>query len=125
MSGQKLVRAPPPRRQVSYEYSINSSVPPVPLPVFMQAPLEVTLPEKGKDPVELEKMIADWEQAIELWFTTHLPDGLEGTLWFDLTIMSNLTAQPMPLLRLRKLYLPIGDLEPPLPTEPVLEGVVR
>jgi len=91
----------------------------------MQAPLEVTLPEKGKDPVELQKMIADWEQAIELWFTTHLPDGLEGTLWFDLTIMSNLTAQPMPLLRLRKRYLPIGDLEPPLPTEPVLEGVVR
>jgi hypothetical protein len=64
-------------------------------------------------------MIADWTGAIELFFTTHEPLG-DGTLWFDLAIMSNLTVQPMPLLRLRRLNLPLEYVQPPLLTqEPV------
>ncbi len=107
--------------EVSYEYSINSSVQSVSLPVLMQAPLEVVLSSaKG---VALEQMITDWSQAIELWFTTHLPNGEDGVLWFDISIMSNLTAKPMPLLRLRKLYLPIDVIEPPLSTGTMVLGV--
>ncbi|MCK9903310.1 hypothetical protein CC117_28315 [Parafrankia colletiae] len=38
-----------------------------------------------------------------------------GTLRFDLTIMSSLTKEKMPLLRLRNLHLNLADVRPPLP----------
>jgi len=111
--------------EISYDFSINSSVHSVSLPVFMQAPLEISLTDTPGGTIALQQMIADWQQAIKLWFTTHLPDSSEGILWFDLAIMSNLTAKPMPLLRLRRLYLPIDDIEPPLSTQPELARMAR
>jgi hypothetical protein len=110
--------------EVSYEYAINAQIQSVMLPVLMQAPREVTLHAAQGASIGLQQMIMDWQQAIELWFATSLPDGFQGVLWFDISIMSNLTEMPMPLLRLRRLYLPIEVIVPPLPTKPVpaLEG---
>jgi hypothetical protein len=39
-----------------------------------------------------------------------------GALRFDLTLMTNLTARPMPLLRLRDLRLPIEYVIDPKPS---------
>jgi LysM repeat protein len=103
---------------VGYDYPLNPGLTAIPLPVMMQAPLGVTV--RGTGAGTLAQMIADWTGAIALFFTTHEPLG-GGTLWLDLSIMSNLTVQPMPLLRLRRLYLPLEYIEPPLATqEPVV-----
>jgi len=105
--------------EITYDYSLNPNLSAVPLPVLMQAPLEVDVLGKGSS--SLAKMIADWNAAIELWFATYKPQPIDpkdpGTLKFDLTIMSNLTKQPMPLLRLRRLELPLRYIQPPLPIE--------
>ncbi|MDH6129904.1 hypothetical protein [Kitasatospora sp. GP82] len=50
-----------------------------------------------------------WASAVTRWFDRIKPqDG--GDLTLDLTVMSNLTRHPMPLLRLRGLYLPITQV---------------
>lgn len=95
--------------EVSYDYSINRVLDPVTLPVLMQAPRGINV----KDGIA--QMIVDWSSSINLWFNTYKPSGTNGTLSFDLTIMSNLTRQPMPLIRLRRLILPIQSIDPPLP----------
>jgi len=100
--------------EVTYEHKIHFDLAPVALPLLMQAPLEVEI--VGGIPAE---MISQWRRAIELWFSTYVPSAGGGTLWFDLTIMSNLTKQPMPLLRLNRLYLPLEYIRPPLKTRDV------
>jgi hypothetical protein len=103
--------------EAMYAYSLNPQLSPVPLPVLMQAPLTVDVG------AGLQAMLADWAAAIELWFQSGRPT-CGGVLWFDLTIMSNLTERPMPLLRLRQLYLPLEYVQPavdcrtPAPTRP-------
>ncbi|MCP3140384.1 Ig-like domain-containing protein [Pyxidicoccus xibeiensis] len=99
--------------EVTYAYPLNPGLSDVTLPVLMQAPLTVEL--KGSGPGLLETMVSDWSAAIELWFSTYVPKG-GGTLWLDLTVMSDLTEQPMPLLRLRRLCLPVSAVQPPLAT---------
>lgn len=107
----------------TYDYAINTGFTSVPQPVLMQRPLLYSVGPKLKTTASeasnphtvtqgnLEKMISEWTEAIELWFSTYKPRKDRGTLWFDLTIMSNLTKQPMPLLRLRKLKLEIEYIE--------------
>ena len=61
---------------------------------------------------ELAQMIAEWTGAIQLWFQTNCPMPADpvndpGTLMLDLTAMTTLTRQPMPMLRLRQLVLPL------------------
>jgi len=99
--------------ETTYSYSVNPILSPVPLPLLMQAPLDVQVVGKTQPPSR-DQMVADWSAAIGHWFTCHRPAGTEGTLRFDLTIMSNLTKQAMPLLRLRDLELPIAFITPPL-----------
>jgi LysM repeat protein len=96
-----------------YRYPLNAALDPVPLPVLMQPPLTITLvAEAGK--TSLDDMVAQWVAAIELWFESNVPLA-GGNLGLDLTIMSNLTQHPMPLLRLRQLYLPVAYVvDPPL-----------
>ena len=106
--------------EATYGYSVNPILSLVPLPLLMQAPLDVQVVGKTQQPTgktqqpTRDQMVADWSAAIVHWFTCHRPAGTEGTLRFDLTIMSNLTKQAMPLLRLRNLELPIRFITPPL-----------
>jgi hypothetical protein len=45
------------------------------------------------------------------WFNAYSPESTGGILTFDLTVMSNLTQRPMPILKLTGLYLPVIDME--------------
>lgn len=107
--------------EVTYEYRINAQLSAVQLPVIMQAPLAVQVlgpipagRSTGDAPQPLAEMIDYWSRAIARWFTAYSP-ACGGTLRFDLTVMSDLTTEPMPLLRLRDLELPIQWVQnPPL-----------
>jgi len=102
--------------EVTYAYSLNALLSVIPLPVFLQPPLTVTTGQTtGTDSSSVQAMAADWAAAITTWFTGTVPLGA-GNLQFDLTVMSNLTAKPMPLLGLPALYLPLSRVSPPLPT---------
>ena len=102
--------------EARYSYRVNPALEPVELPVFLQPPTDVIL--TGDRPgLRLDQMIVNWSEALVGWFTLAPPSGADGTLHFDLSILTNLTAQPMPLLRLRNLRLSIGDVIPPLPTQ--------
>ncbi|HJT59189.1 MAG TPA: LysM peptidoglycan-binding domain-containing protein [Ktedonobacteraceae bacterium] len=98
--------------EIHYEYAIHPELSVVPLQILLQPPHHVSVAGEGSD--TLGQMIATWEQAIQRWGTAHAPQKTSGTLWFDLTIMSELTSQPLPLLRLRLLCLPLSTLDPPL-----------
>ena len=115
--------------EVSYQYKINTVLEPVPLPVLFQPPREVSVPpsESTTEATEgtLESMILDLASvdpaslgAIISWFKDQVPSGVDGTLHFDLLLFSDpeLTPEPLPLLRLTNLRLPIKDVEPPLVT---------
>lgn len=100
----------------TYNYSINENLDAMTIPILMQAPLSVNVNEEEKGMKTLSQMITDWNDSISLWFTTHTPSGTGGILSFDVTIMSTLTEQPMPLLRLRRMILPVCFIQPPLST---------
>lgn len=89
-----------------YDYQLNTSLGEVTLPVIMQ-PLQSI--QVKTDAVTTDKKLADmitgWADSIELWYKTMQPDTTNAVLWFDLTIFSNLTQQPLPLIRLRALNL--------------------
>ncbi|GAA2399341.1 LysM peptidoglycan-binding domain-containing protein [Actinomadura vinacea] len=95
--------------EVTYSYEANPGLTPVTLPLLMQAPLTAQRPDGA-----LTRMLAGWAKAIHDWFQARTP-VCGGTLGFDLTLMTNLTARPMPLLRLRNLHLPIKYVIDPAP----------
>ncbi|MEA2422158.1 MAG: hypothetical protein QOF55_1257, partial [Thermoleophilaceae bacterium] len=97
---------------VAYDYTLVDGLAPVDLPVFMQPPMPVDVTAGATGPGSLAQMIADWSAAITTWFEAAEP-LCHGKLWFDLLILSDLTQKPMPLLRLRKLYLPIDMVTGP------------
>jgi hypothetical protein len=93
----------------NYTYQLNNMVDAISLPVVMQ-PLQSIEVKKGADAgVEktLEQMISDWAGSIIDWQHLNHADTSNASLWFDLTIYSNLTQQPLPLVRLRTLNLEI------------------
>ncbi|HEY6333162.1 MAG TPA: hypothetical protein VI756_27815 [Blastocatellia bacterium] len=87
-----------------YSYPINPDLDAIALPVFMQSPTLIQV-KGGSGEGSLAAMISNWTDAIKLWGRTYEPVQKDGSLWFDLITMSNLTQQPMPLLRLRNLKL--------------------
>jgi hypothetical protein len=92
-----------------YEYSINDGIDPIRLPVFLMPPTSTAiLNGGGTDRLAdvIVRQVAGWDT----WFTTYTPEKAGGTLRFDLTAMSNLTRQPMPILRLTGLYVPLDAL---------------
>lgn len=89
-----------------YSYMINPSLPPVSIPVFMQAMIEVNMPEG------LEALVQQWTDAIETWMKTNQPNRTNGNLLFELVIFSSLTRQPYPLIRLRNLSLSLDYIDP-------------
>jgi hypothetical protein len=106
--------------EVTYAYSLNPNLTPVQLPVIMQAPLQIQViaphdqVSTSANAVQpLADMIDQWSRAITRWFEALSP-SCGGTLTFDLMVMSDLTEQPMPLLRLSDLELPIQWVQNPL-----------
>ncbi|WP_396448152.1 LysM peptidoglycan-binding domain-containing protein [Actinomadura sp.] len=96
--------------EVVYDYTVNPDLRPVTLPVLMQAPLAAGRKDGG-----LTRMLDGWARAVDAWFRERTP-VCGGALRFDLTLMTNLTARPMPLLRLRDLRLPIEYVIDPKPS---------
>jgi LysM repeat protein len=96
---------------VAYAYELITGFDAIELPVLMQPPMSVTV--TGTGPGTLAQMEADWAGAITTWFGAEQPQ-LGGTLWLDLLIMSDQTATPTPLLRLRRLCLPLSAVTDPL-----------
>jgi hypothetical protein len=99
---------------LDYGYRLVADLDPIDLPVFFQPPTTVPVADRGLGS-PLDKMADAWAAAIRSWFEAAPPSGADGTLHCDLAILSNLTADPMPLFRLRNLYLHLTDVTPPLP----------
>jgi hypothetical protein len=100
--------------EARYDYQLRAALAAVSLPVLFQPPVAIQVAGTGDG--SLAAMIAGWASAIRTWFDDTTPSGTEGTLRFDLTIMSSLTANPTPILRLSRLVLPIVYVAPPLAT---------
>jgi len=94
---------------LSYEYPINKEIQKIHLPVYLMPPTKVAI-RKGGSGTPLNDVIATQVAGWDTWFKTNTPETDEGTLLFDLTVMSDLTERPMPTLKLTGLYLPIADL---------------
>ncbi len=90
-----------------YSYQANSKLTPIYLPVIMQPLQSIQVKGEGSDK-PINKMIADWSNSIKEWYGENEVDNTKASLWFDLTIYSNLTAQPKPLIRLRTLTLSLN-----------------
>jgi hypothetical protein len=89
-----------------YTYPLNASTANVSLPVIMQPMQRIQVkPDASTGDKKLADMIADWAGSIGLWYNSRNPVSSNAALWFDLTIFSNLTEQPLPLVRLRSLNL--------------------
>ncbi|SHN33679.1 hypothetical protein [Chitinophaga sp. CF418] len=89
-----------------YTYPLNASTANVALPVIMQPIQSIQVkPDANTGNKKLADMIADWAGSIGLWYNSRTPVSNNAALWFDLTIFSNLTEQPLPLVRLRSLNL--------------------
>lgn len=95
---------------VYYEYSINSDVQKIRLPVYLMPPTRTAIREGGIG-TKLDDVIAAQVKGWETWFQNYKPMTTLGSVSFDLTIMSNLTERPMPLLRLPGLYLSLLNIE--------------
>ncbi|WP_108867820.1 LysM peptidoglycan-binding domain-containing protein [Aquimarina aquimarini] len=88
----------------TYSYQANSGLSDIVLPVIMQPLQSIQVIGSGTDKT-LNQMIEDWANSIKDWYSKNQIDNTKASLWFDLTVFSNLTEQPKPLIRLRALTL--------------------
>lgn len=98
---------------VYYEYRLNDALSKVRLPVYLMPPTEVALQEGGGG-LPLAEVVVQQVRGCVDWFAAHEPEQKGGSLWFDLTVSSNLTEQAQPLLRLRNVFLELTRIEPPM-----------
>lgn len=102
----------------SYEFTGGLDSLAVGIPVAVLPPMTVSVPGTAagdKAPPPISGLVATVSAAIQDWSRAYAPSGQSGKLYFNLTIMSNLTREPMPLLNLMKLELNVDDIVPPLP----------
>ncbi len=101
---------------VGYEYGLTSQLNQmlVPIPVAVLPPTDVKVGDKGTAPVGIDELIETISQAIIGWAGDFKPSTEIARLVFRLSIMSNLSVHPMPLLRLLDLELQVADIDPPL-----------
>lgn len=97
-----------------YSLSTELSAMSVPLPLAIMPPLSVNIDGKGTSTLTLHDMVATLSATITHWVQTYNPSTLQARLEFEVTIMSNLTVNPMPLLNLSDLYLPVQYIAPAL-----------
>ena len=105
---------------VAYSFAFNSRLDnmAVTIPVAVLPPMQVTVPGTKDDNTEappIANLVATLSAAIRDWSKAYSPSPQNGLLSFNLTIMSNLTMEPMPLLNLMKLELKVDDIVPQLP----------
>ena len=93
-----------------YEYAINPAIEKVRLPVYLMPPTKTAIRAGGSGRWSLAEVITNQAKGWETWFDTHTPETGGGRLIFDLTVMADLTARPMPILKMTGLYLPVADL---------------
>lgn len=105
--------------ECSYKFNITSELPAVKLPVLFVPsssfdPDKDSLVPQGGCPASFDpdsSFVCRLSRAVLKWFEDNSPkDVKEGSLWFDLTLLSNLTASSMPLLRLPNLKLDLGHV---------------
>lgn len=87
-----------------YSYRANQGLSNIVLPVIMQPLQTIQVQGTGSDK-SIADMITDWSNSIVDWYANNKVSDNEALLEFDLTIFSNLTTQPKPLIRLRNLIL--------------------
>ncbi|MHA7777313.1 LysM peptidoglycan-binding domain-containing protein [Roseibium sp. M-1] len=103
---------------VAYSFAFTSGLNgmAVTIPVAVLPPMQVTVPgTAGGTPPPIADLVKTLSAAIQDWSQAYAPSRQNGLLSFNLTIMSNLTKEPMPLLNLMKLELNVDDIVPPLP----------
>ncbi|MBC9909724.1 hypothetical protein [Chitinophaga varians] len=93
---------------VAYDYQVNLPGNTIQLPVMMQPARTFDLgahPDKAP-----EGMIDNWVKVISDWLKTNDPNKANAAFNFNLTIFSNLTDEPKPLIQLTRLYLKLADI---------------
>ncbi|PKE29433.1 hypothetical protein CWS43_15355 [Rahnella sp. AA] len=104
---------------VTYLYTLADALTgmPVPLPVLVMPPMTVNV--DGNDPsvTPLAQMISQLSSAVTDWAQAYQPSARGAQLVFEVTMMSNLTQNPMPLLDLTGLELPVEYIVPSLPSD--------
>jgi len=100
--------------ECQYAYSLTDGLDKITLPVLMLPPTVINpesdfdVPQGGCPSHEqTEIFICELSNKILSWFNHTNPSTREAVFNFDLTVMSDLTEQPMPLIRLRSLYLSV------------------
>ncbi len=92
--------------QASYRHVLRDGMPEVELPIFLQVPVQV-----GKE--ERKDRIQKWSEAMDAWRKEKLGDkewSKQESLHFKLTVLSELTKEPSPMLVLKDLKLPGTEL---------------
>ncbi|MCR1839473.1 hypothetical protein [Murimonas intestini] len=94
-----------------YMRKMRGSTEEIQLPVFMQPCMSFEGKEDGEETL-LRQMVI-WEKEIDEWCISHLnydkldgPWNDENKISLDLTVFSDQTEQPVPLIRLRRLIIP-------------------
>ena len=101
-----------------YDYAINPGLANVRLPVYLMPPTLTKLRDGGFG-TPLEDVIAMQVAGWNTWWQANAPETAAGSLALDLTVMSNLTARPMPILHLTGLYVPLVDLSAAVEAAPM------
>jgi len=86
----------------------------VPIPVAVMPPLSVNIGGQGQSDITVANMVTTVSDAIAKWADTYAPSNQSANLIFGLTIMSNLTENPMPLLGFSDLILEVQYISPAL-----------
>ncbi len=99
-----------------YDLQKSNNLDSIELPVMMQPMQSFKVKGDGNGNIQylnskaektLEQMIDSWSGSILQWFNDHKTSTLGGELYFDLTIFSNLTDNPRPVLHLSSLSLQV------------------
>ncbi len=101
---------------VTYVYTLASTLTEmsISLPLAVMPPLEVSTNQHNDHTLSLKTMVGTLSEAITTWARMYRPSELGAYLAFEVTIMSNLTVNPMPLLELSNLVLPVQYIVPAL-----------
>ncbi|MEQ9404784.1 MAG: hypothetical protein RIM99_14425 [Cyclobacteriaceae bacterium] len=91
----------------AYEYAVNALQNTIELPIMMQSIKSFELDDPQKAPLE---MLDPWVKGIYDWLSENTPQKTDAKLLFGLTIFSNLTKEPKPLIQLSNLYLDLSDI---------------
>lgn len=93
----------------TYSYEMNNLTSTVQLPVMMQPAVTFILKDPHCAP---DEMVENWTTAINQWLNQSAPSVNNAMFEFNLSVYSNLTGEPTPLIQLSNLYLELGNIIP-------------